>query len=182
MSAEKSMTRTVFDSVMSDSERREGLEARFWPKVSIGDDKGCWEWTAARHGQGYGRVALTVAGQQAVEKAHRVAYALTHGMLDEEAHVLHLCDNPPCCNPSHLMAGTPTENINQMFKRGRARPARGSRNGNSKLTENEVLAIKSDTRLAKEIAVEYGVSWGLIYHIRSNRIWSHINGDAPCPS
>jgi DNA-binding NarL/FixJ family response regulator len=33
--------------------------------------------------------------------------------------VRHACDNPACCNPLHLLAGTQTDNIADMMTRNR---------------------------------------------------------------
>jgi hypothetical protein len=37
-------------------------------------------------------------------------------------YVLHHCDNPPCCNPLHLYAGTQRQNIHDAIARGRFSP------------------------------------------------------------
>jgi hypothetical protein len=49
------------------------------------------------------------------------------GIIIPEGHYgMHRCDNPPCCNPhpKHVIVGTPTENILDMYAKGR----QGARN------------------------------------------------------
>lgn len=53
--------------------------------------------------------------------AHRVAFQLAGGQTTEENPcVLHSCDNPLCCNPNHLRAGTQRTNMHDRTKRFRA--------------------------------------------------------------
>lgn len=42
-------------------------------------------------------------------------------------HVLHSCDNPPCCNPAHLFLGTNADNTADRHAKGR--DARGAAHG-----------------------------------------------------
>lgn len=51
--------------------------------------------------------------------AHRVAYAAKHGPIPEGMVVMHLCDNPACCNPDHLTLGTQKDNILDAVLKGR---------------------------------------------------------------
>jgi hypothetical protein len=53
--------------------------------------------------------------------AHRYAYQQRYGSIPPELHVMHGCDNPICCNPRHLGAGTRSENMQDCVKRGRAK-------------------------------------------------------------
>ncbi len=64
--------------------------------------------------------------------AHRYAWILTHGEPEAGQHVLHKCDNPPCCNPAHLRLGTHDQNMAEMAAKGR-------QNGGSLKTRKPVL-------------------------------------------
>jgi hypothetical protein len=86
--------------------------ARLFSKIRVNTQTGCWEWQAARI---YGYGVVWFRGRN--EMVHRLMYAwlvesLPRGlgkgipMLD---HVV--CNNPPCCNPAHLRAGTVTDNL-----------------------------------------------------------------------
>lgn len=80
----------------------------FWTKVdkSAGPDK-CWPWAKGRRADGYGQLRW----EGRVVRAHRVAYQLTYGDIASDLVVMHLCDNPPCCNPAHLRLGTCLDNV-----------------------------------------------------------------------
>ena len=93
------------------------LGDRFWGKIQQGPVGECWEWKAAkRSGPGsYG--AFRLNGQ--TFQAHRLVYQFHHGSIPPAHIVAHTCDNPPCCNLSHLWVGTQTENMRDMAAKGR---------------------------------------------------------------
>jgi len=147
---------------------------------------GCWEWTGARKPDGYGR--LFRRGRQLT--AHRLAYEQWRGPIPPGLSVLHRCDNPACFNPEHLFLGTQADNIADCIAKGRAFRAKGSangkhthpgtsqgeRNGRARLTEAEVVAIRSDRRGRAEIAAHYGVVPVTVWKVKTRRSWAHVEG------
>jgi len=78
------------------------------------DPDACWPWMGSLNKGGYGM--LWVGGFGLL--AHRVAHATATGETECEV-VMHTCDNPTCCNPSHLRGGTYKENMADMHEKGR---------------------------------------------------------------
>lgn len=147
------------------------LVHRFWRKVAIRQPDGCWEWTACRAYNGYGKfwdgVKLT--------SAHRAAYRIFLGEIPDGQNVLHRCDNPSCVNPLHLFLGTQSENVQDMLRKGRA--AVGSKNGFAKLTEADIPMIRSQLRGGESltsIAKSLGVDHATIKDIKLGRTWKHV--------
>ena len=136
-------------------------------------DSGCWEFIGGRGGSGYGYISI---GYKEYESTHRLAYKLWCGPIPEGMIVCHKCDNKPCCNPDHLFLGTTKDNkLDEMIK---GTHVKGSRQGASKLTEDDVLVIK---RLIAEgnipltqIGRMYGVTSTSIYHIKNGTNWGWL--------
>ncbi len=147
---------------------RHALEAdRFWSSVEIGPSALCWRWLKSATDRGYG---VYCAGGKRL-RAHRVAYTLANpDAALGDLLVCHRCDNPGCCNPSHLFLGTCAENIADKTAKGRA--ARGARHGQAKLSDEQARAIRADERSRDVIAREYGVSEYTVYEIRTGRSWT----------
>lgn len=107
-------------SSASAGERRWALHAErfaeyFWAKVDkSGGGAACWPWKGRRLDAGYGR--LVVNGKHV--GANRIAYELTYGPLGG-LFACHTCDNPSCCNPAHLFAGTHSDNMADRKAKGR---------------------------------------------------------------
>lgn len=88
-------------------------------------------------------------------RAHRAAFELHHGR-EPNGILLHTCDNPLCCNPSHLSEGTQSDNMADMVRKGRS--LKGVRNPMCKFTEEDVVFILTSTMKVKDLAAKFGVS------------------------
>ena len=76
---------------------------------------GCLVWTGCTI-RGYGQFTL----HRKTYKTHRLAWSLANAQpVPEGMCILHSCDNPPCCEPSHLRPGTNAQNSADMVAKGR---------------------------------------------------------------
>lgn len=81
------------------------FEARFIPVT----ESGCWLWTGAENGVGYGMFWNPF--RKKMECAHRFAYEWIKGDIPKGLHLDHLCRVPCCVNPDHLECVTHRENM-----------------------------------------------------------------------
>lgn len=145
----------------------EDVISRFWAKVDKRGPDECWPWLGATNPKWYGnfRIAGHCLG------THRVAYAVSVGPVPKGRHILHSCDNPPCCNPSHLWDGTNLDNMRDKKTKGRHK-SRGAR-----LVAEEVREIRS--RLSKgesdaSVARAFALNPSTVTRIKSRKYWNHI--------
>ena len=154
------------------SARQYGLtpEQRFWFYVE--KTPRCWGWIGYRNAKGYG--VINLGGERVM--AHRMSWELAGGIIPKGKFVLHRCDNPGCVKPKHLFIGTLADNNTDMAEKGRGRngDARGERNTSSKLTEDDIRAIRAATENGPTLAARYGVARQTIYAIQYRRLWKHI--------
>lgn len=130
---------------------------RFWSKVSKGD--GCWIFRGCRDKWGYAHHGIKGKRRQ----AHRLAYEFTNGPIPAGQLVLHTCDNPPCCNPTHLFLGTDADNMLDKVRKGRDNTAT--------ITAEQVREIREALKnpyhgIQNELARKYGVRNGVISDIK----------------
>ena len=149
------------------------IPERFWAKVdkSAGEN-GCWIWTGADNGDGYG----TFKADHSARAAHRVSWELANGPITNNLCVLHRCDNRRCVNPAHLFLGTRQDNAIDMCAKDRQ--AKGVDHSCVKLTEEQVREIRrryaSGEMDGVHLAKAYGISNTNIYCILSRQTWRHI--------
>lgn len=138
---------------------------RFWSKVDTsGGRDACWPWTGSRDTAGYGQFMLAHGFR--LERAHRLAWAFwNHRLLPADRIACHHCDNPSCCNPTHIYAGTSRDNALDTRRRSRAPGV--------KLTATAVAEIRSLRGMrSADVGARYGVGRQAIENIWRGRSWA----------
>lgn len=132
---------------------------------------GCWEWTGARFNGRYGMVRY----KGSYVGAHRVVWLETFGPVPAGLWVLHTCDNPPCFNPAHLWLGTHQENMLDKVAKRRDNSPHSERHPRTRLTAEQVRAIRDDTRSDRIVGLDYGVSANTVWGIQAGKTWRHVS-------
>jgi hypothetical protein len=179
---------------------KKSLEERFWEKVDKKSPDECWEWKNSII-NGYGTIKLN--GKNKL--THRLSYELNVGPIPPGLFVCHTCDNPKCVNPTHLFLGTQKDNLQDASKKGRIASGNlhysrthpellargdchwckthpesylGEKNGNAKLTENQVKEIRQlyarGSITLKELGMKFGAGLSTIGYIVNHKTWKHI--------
>ena len=149
------------------------IEARFWSMVQRGPSEACWDWQASRAPSGYGR--FKIASFEA-RHSNRVAWTIANRREPGDLIIRHTCDRPQCCNPAHLLIGTPLDNARDKVERGRCGTSdqRGVKNGAARLTLEQIGEIVASFRRGEQnmtIATRYPVGHALVSRIRTGRSW-----------
>lgn len=95
--------------------------------------------------------------------AHQVSWGMEHGRLPSVGHELHhLCENPQCYRPDHIVELTVFEH-RSMHKKGNTHSPRGEANAVSKLTNIEADQLRRTAIACEKYipAEEVGRYWGV---------------------
>lgn len=170
----------ALNRLLADDALAETIAKRLDARIDkSGGPESCWTYQKQRLPSGYGMMSVFSSrdahGRQRsrANYAHRIAYVLHNRCLPEGGHVLHVCDNPPCANPAHLIAGTQKQNVADAIAKGRAflspicvatDPRRRIR-----YTNEQVLGILDLTAggvRVRDICSRLGVSRNLVFRVR----------------
>lgn len=132
---------------------------------SAGPDS-CWPWKGWKR---YGYGLLRRDGR--MQMAHRLVWRDVYGE-PIPAVVMHTCDNPPCCNPTHLRAGTNTDNMRDAIQKGRH--CHGERHFNAKITAEIAASILASDETSTVLGARYGVNPSVIRKVRLGSSWRHV--------
>lgn len=135
----------------------------FWGNVMDGRSTECWPWLGYTDDDGYGQFYF----DGRMRPAHELAVTFTTGETRApQLDTCHSCNNPPCCNPTHLRFDTRASNAADAVRAGTLRGRTG------KLNPEQVAVIR--TRLAhgarqQDLADQFGVSNSLISMIYTGK-------------
>jgi hypothetical protein len=139
------------------------------------DPDACYGWTGTFTKSGYAQVS----DRKASIRVHKYVYEREHGPLPAGQIVRHHCDNRPCTNLRHLLAGTDTDNMRDRDERGRG--ARGESSGVARLTDEKVAEARAMWRTgawpARALARRFGVSGAAMESALKQRTWKHVADD-----
>lgn len=150
----------------------------------------CWPWLKGTSKKGYGKLGIRIQGQLVTLMVTRVVYEIWHAhpLLPHQL-ACHYCDNPPCCNPSHLWIGTANDNIQDAVRKGRhavglrtgththPESYMGEKNHMAKLTADDVVHIRAlyaEGYSFAHISQFYPVSEFTVRAAVRRRTWKHI--------
>lgn len=154
----------------------------FWSRVDRSSE--CWVWRKLREykKRKAGNIKnpytyINIGGQHI--GIHRIAYVLAHGAIPEGLYVCHHCDNPPCCNPAHLYAGTAKDNAQDAIRRGRVqkrerkpKAIRIPHPRNLKVTNEQVREMRAEYKAGyslSQLANKYNVNPSFVSLIVNNK-------------
>lgn len=149
----------------------------YYNRVLVLRDGLCWPWLAGLV-SGYGN--FKVAGRYV--GAHRFAWEIENAEELGDRWACHHCDNRWCCNPSHIYAGNAETNTRDAIDRGRFFLRIGEDSLNSKMTEDNVLAIlRGDFQgmTTRELGAFFSVSKETIRRIQNRTSWVYLDSSEP---
>lgn len=153
---------------------RKTLEDKLVDKLNFDLLTGCWVWSGAGNGKGYGQIGKSSPTGGNLY-THRVAYEMWIGPIPADMVLDHLCRNRACCNPTHLEPVTQAENK----RRGMSN---GATHHMAKLTREQAAEIRSRCDAGQnmsEMARQFGVSTTAIHYIATGRNWKSVAPEVP---
>jgi hypothetical protein len=141
---------------------------QFMAKLVRNEATGCLEWHGVKNANGYGKTKIRGKDWN----VHRYVWTLVNGPIPDGLFVCHKCDNRQCAEPDHLFLGTPKDNQQDMVRKGRS--LKGERNNKSKLTPDDVRAIRASNQRQVDLAAQYGVAQNMISKIKLRQFWQHV--------
>jgi len=151
-------------------------QKRLWPHIKQSGVNQCWEWKRAKTKAGYGLLTINYKNYY----AHRLAWELSNNRkVPSGMFVCHTCDNPACCNPSHLFIGTQEDNLQDAKEKRRMPHGEGHHSAN--LTGEDIRAIRNfaygSELTRQQIADRFGIARTTVNDIIHGRTWTHVDPD-----
>jgi hypothetical protein len=142
-----------------------------WLQERVIERDGCWIWQ--RYAKG-GSPQADIGGR--VQLVRRYVYNATHVALTAKRVASMRCDSPLCVHPDHIAGRTRSE-----VHRGKPKPhghgvkIAKARRAVSKVTGDDVAAIRESDETGQALAKRYGVSRSCISTIRLHKVWRELS-------
>lgn len=154
------------------------------------DNNGCWNCIShSKYRGGY----IQLYKEDKKIKLHREVLSIKLGRkLESDEMTRHMCDNPQCCNPNHLIVGTALDNYNDMIRRGRSyfqrHPPKTKKIIKRKLKDRDVITTIEDAKFIynkvvgenmsqKEVCSNFGYSRGIVNNIINKITWKYVTDE-----
>lgn len=144
----------------------------------------CINWTGSINNAGYGMIGfMRLDETNGMMTVHRLALMEKLGRpITPGMNANHTCHNRVCCNPDHLVEGTQTEKMKDMYadgllkignKRGNPGERCKKQNRDYKYSESEIAWIRTadPADIADHYGLEYGPAKRMQYAFRVGYKW-----------
>lgn len=127
----------------------------------------CWIFKGSKTRDGYG--VIGVGRRQ--KRVHRLMFERFVGPIFHNKLVCHTCDNPICCNPRHLFAGTNSDNMRDREAKGRGNVPTGKNHWNYKLSDTDkaqIVELRNAGLKLNEISAKFNISFQHVSFVCKN--------------
>lgn len=132
---------------------------------SVRNERGCLicGYMKTHFGHAIVRWRNPKTGKWSMRPAHVLVNEHLHGLIPEGVVVRYTCDTPACVEDDHLLRGSQRDNVHDSITRRRW--SLNDAHKWSKLSVDQVKAIRASSLPAKEIAAQFGVTYRHIRYI-----------------
>ncbi len=157
-----------------------GNDGSFWTSLKHGPGRYKGPWKRMRPGRdtdGYEQVSICPpTGKRTTRKVHALVLAAFKGPRPDGMQTRHLNGKKDDNRLENLAYGTSHDNHQDQKRHGT--DSVGDRNPRAKLTEDDIRTIrhlKKNGMRARQIAVRFPVTHGVISKILRGALWAHVN-------
>lgn len=139
-------------------------------KKYIPTDSGCWQWQSPVDTDGYGQFTLNFEGKKYMLRAHRYSWIVANKQdwPSDKPVARHLCNNPSCVNPNHIVPGTAKENAADAI-------AAGTHYRGTNATKRAVITPLGEFESGSAAARAHGMRYThLIHLLKTNKDYRYI--------